>query len=193
MTSPETILKVAKKRGLDGIAVTDHNTIKGGVLTNKINSDNDFVVVIGTEIRTEYGDIIGLFIQNEIISKDFKNVVYDIKKQGGLVVLAHPCRKFLTYPNNVLDNIDLIEAFNARSHQIHNLNALNLAKINKKPMTAGSDSHIPIEIGSGRLLMDEFNKQRLLDMDNTLEGEESNYYFVHGSSVLIEKFKGYIK
>jgi len=58
LLKPETILKVAKKRGLGGIAVTDHNTIKGGLFTQKINDDKNFVVIVGSDIKTEYGDII---------------------------------------------------------------------------------------------------------------------------------------
>ena len=59
---PATILKVAKRRGLDGIAVTDHLAIKGGIETRKLNNDPDFLVIVGFEIETNNReDLIGLF------------------------------------------------------------------------------------------------------------------------------------
>ncbi len=64
--SPPQIIKIAEKRGLDGIAITDHNTLKGGIETSKINNKDDFIVIVGSEIKTEYGDVIGLFLNEEI-------------------------------------------------------------------------------------------------------------------------------
>ena len=57
-TSPEKIIKVAKKRGLDGVAITAHGTIKGGIEAPKIHKDKDFQVIVGAEIKTEYWGMI---------------------------------------------------------------------------------------------------------------------------------------
>ena len=69
LLSPKTILKVAKKKGLTGIAVTDHNTIRGGLEVKEINKDRDFTVIVGSEVQTEIGDIIGLYLSDEIKSR----------------------------------------------------------------------------------------------------------------------------
>ena len=187
--SPKKIIQIAKKRGLDGIAVTDHNTIKGGVETSKINKDDDFSVIVGSEIKTEYGDIIGLFLNEEIKSRKFIQVAEDIKDQGGLVVLAHPFRKGINFPIELLKHIELIEAFNARSPRSLNERALEFAKKFKKPMTAGSDAHIGFEIGHGRTILSGDIRNSLSNGDSNMEGEESNYYLVHGMSVGLEKIK----
>lgn len=187
--SPERIIKIAKKRGLDGVAVTDHNTIKGGVETTRINKGDDFIVIVGSEIKTEYGDIIGLFLNDEIESRIFMEVVEGIRDQGGLVVLAHPFRKGINLQIDLLKYIELIEAFNARSPKSLNVGALELARKFNKSMTAGSDAHLGFEIGRGITIITSEIEEALRKGEARIEGKESNYYLVHGLSVAMEKIK----
>ena len=109
-----SILKVAKKRGLNCIAITDHDTIKGGVETQKLNTDKDFIVIVGSEVQTEIGDIIGLNLTEEINSKNSIEVIEEIKSQGGYLIIPHPYRghKLDEY---IITNSDAIEVFNGRS------------------------------------------------------------------------------
>lgn len=183
------MINIANKRGLGGIAVTDHNTIKGGVETLKINNNDDFTVIVGSEIKTEYGDVIGLFLNKEIKSRMFMQVTEEIKDQGGLVVLAHPFRKGINFPTDLLKHIEFIEAFNARSSGSTNVMAQELAKKFKKKITAGSDAHSGFEIGRGRTMVSGNIKDALLKGRTNIEGEVSNYYLVHGLSILSEKIK----
>jgi len=189
---PDMILKVAKKKGLDGVAVTDHNTIKGGVETSKVNKDDDFIVIVGSEIKTEYGDVIGLFLTAEIRSRVFADVVDEIRNQGGLTVLAHPFRKGIVFPRDLLGHVDLIEGFNARSPKNLNQKALELAKDCRIPVTAGSDAHLGFEIGMGgavtRTRTPEGDDVRcaLENGETLIEGRESSYYLVHGLSLWTE-------
>jgi len=57
---PADAIRIAKKRGLDGIAVTDHDTIRGGLEALKLRPE-DLDVIVGAEIKTDRGDVIGLF------------------------------------------------------------------------------------------------------------------------------------
>ena len=189
MLEPAKIIKIAKKRRLDGVAVTDHGTIKGGVEALKINKDKDFQVIVGAEIKTEYGDVIGIFLNEEIKSQIFMQVVEEIRDQDGLVVLAHPFRKNIVFPTDLLKYVDLIEGFNARSPKDLNKKAKELAIRFKKPMTAGSDAHLSFEIGKGRTIVNSEVKGELKKGKTKIEGEESNYYLVHGLSVAMEKVK----
>jgi predicted metal-dependent phosphoesterase TrpH len=186
---PETILKIAKERGLSGIAITDDDTIKGGLVTQEINDDENFTVIVGSEVKTEYGDIIGLFLQDEITSRKFKEVVNEIKDQDGLVILAHPFRKGITFPFYLLKKIDLIEAFNARSSKNLNKKAFELATMHQKPIVAGSDSHIGFEIGRGKTIIEYSIKDSLKKGYTSIEGSESNFYLSRGFSFLIENIK----
>jgi len=186
--SPVKIIRIARKKGLDGVAVTDHNTIKGGVETSRINKGDDFIVITGSEIRTEYGDIIGLFLSVEIRSQTFVEVVEEIRDQDGMVVLAHPFRKGI-FPRDLLKYIDLIEGFNARSPGDPNRRAEELARSQGMSMTAGSDAHLWFEVGRGRTIVNSEVREALKNGKTRIEGEESGYYLVHGLSVGIEKVK----
>mgnify|MGYP000277021311 CR=1 FL=1 len=186
--SPVRIIKVAKKKGLHGVAITDHNTIKGGIEALKINEDEDFQVIVGAEIRTEYGDIIGLFLEDEITTNKFEEVIEEIKSQGGLSVLAHPYRQY-KFPEEIIDKVDLVEVFNARSRKADNERAYELAKKFKKPQTAGSDAHLVFEIGRGITIVNSEVREELREGNTTIEGGESSYYLVHGLSFVVEKIK----
>jgi len=191
---PDTIIRISKKKGLDGVAVTDHNTIKGGIEASKVNKDDDFVVIVGSEIKTEYGDVIGLFLTDEIRSRVFVDVVDEIRDQGGLTVLAHPFRKGIVFPRDLLGHVDLIEGFNARSPKNLNQKAIELARDCRIPVTAGSDAHLGFEIGMGRAVTRtltwewEWDEVRcvLENGETRIEGKESSYYLVHGLSVVTE-------
>ena len=195
MLEPAKIIKIAKKKGLGGVAVTDHNTIKGGVEALKINKDKDFQVIVGAEIKTEYGDVIGMFLNEEIKSQIFMQVVEEIRDQDGLVVLAHPFRKGITFPTDLLKYVDLIEGFNARSRKSLNGKAKELARSYRMPTTAGSDAHLGFEIGRGRTIVNSESevKEELRKGKTKIEGEESNYYLAHGLSVMMEKAKSVIR
>lgn len=186
--NPEKIIKIAKRNGLDGIAITDHNTIKGGIEALKVNDEEEFQVIVGAEIKTEYDDIIGLFLNEEIRTRRFEEVIEEIKSNGGLSVLPHPYRKY-KFPEEIVDKVDIVEAFNSRSKKEGNEMAYELAKKFKKPMTAGSDAHLGFEIGRGRTIVNSEVKEALKNGETEIEGKESNYYLAHGLSVAMEKIK----
>jgi predicted metal-dependent phosphoesterase TrpH len=152
---PAIILKVAKKKGLDGIAVTDHLTIKGGIETRKLNNDPDFLVIVGSEVETDdKADLIGLFLEEEIESTKTVDVITEIKVQGGLVLWAHPFRfgKNLL-SGDVIPQVDLIEGFNSKTSASRNALAQQLAREYGKPIIGASDAHQAFEIGNGTTLI----------------------------------------
>jgi hypothetical protein len=185
---PEKMIQIAKKKSLSGIAITDHNTIKGGLTALKNNRDKNFDIIVGTEIKTEIGDIMGLFLNEEITIRNLDEVIDEIRSQGGLVVLPHPYRQF-SFPEKIVDNVDIIETFNARSKKIHNRKAQQLAEKYKKPIIAGSDAHLGFEIGRGVTVVENDLRNALEKGETEINGEESNYYVVHGLSVFKEKIK----
>lgn len=158
---PKMLLKLAKKRGMDGIAVTDHNTIKGAAEVKKLNKDKGFEVIIGSEIRTNYGDVLAYYLQDEIKARDFFSVVGEVKSQGGLIAVAHPFRTSLnptlkfSYPIEKIKNkIDAIESFNARMLPGNNKKAQVLAKQLSMPQIGGSDAHFGFEVGRAYTIFD---------------------------------------
>lgn len=197
LTTPSKIVKAAEKRGLNGIAITDHNTIKGALVVSKFNTS--LYVIIGSEIKTEQGDIIGLFINEEITSKYFDDVVNEIKDQDGLVVLPHPYKKNTEIPNDLLSKVNLIETFNGRLTPELNYKAQVLAKEKGIPIIGGSDAHLSKSIGSVKTTFKsdrqtiqntEDIKRLLLKGDATVAGEVSPRYVHYVSATIGNVRKG---
>jgi predicted metal-dependent phosphoesterase TrpH len=157
---PREILRVAKQVGLDCIAITDHNTIRGGVETKRIRGD--IKVIVGSEVKTKQGEVIGYNLNESIRSRDLFGAVDEIKSQGGLVSVPHPFDFVRCGVNdeNVLDSlrgkIDFME-INARSFGPFNERSRAYAKKRRIPLVGGSDAHMPFEIGKCTTLV-AFNK-----------------------------------
>ncbi len=169
--SPEKIVKMAIKKGLDGIAVTDHNTIKGGLKTKEYETKN-FEVIVGSEIMTDRGEIMGLFLEEEIEkSRNVHDVIADIKDQNGIVIVPHPfdeLRRALQPTEEDVKFIDCVEGFNSRCiFKKYNDRASEFGKRHNLVITAGSDAHFANEIGNAGIIVDnediryELTKQQL--------------------------------
>lgn len=159
--NPATILKLAKKRGLDGIVICDHNTIKGGIEAFSLNKDPNFIVIIGAEIYTDAGDVTGIFLTKEITARTFNEVVKEIKAQGGKTILNHPYKGHdLTKVD--FSQIDFIEGYNSRLSKKDNEKAVALAKKHNIPIIAGSDSHLYNEIANCKTQITDLNKMKIL-------------------------------
>jgi len=187
--SPEKIIRIARRRGLSGVAVTDHDTIRGAMKT-KFATFDDFIVVIGAEVKTDRGEIIGLFLNEEIKSREFVEVIEEIKDQDGIIVLPHPYRNKQSAPEDLLSEIDMIEGLNARIPKVLNYKAQCLARDSGLPMIGGSDAHTPFEIGRARTVIPGTSdiKDCLLRGKGIIEGRES-LYPVRMLSVMVGKYR----
>jgi predicted metal-dependent phosphoesterase TrpH len=144
---PEMILATAKRKGLDVVAITDHDTILGGLEGRKYQEKYGVQVIVGSEVNSDAGDIIGLGIQEEIRSRAWKDVIDEIRDQGGVVVLPHPYRSHRSV-QDLAGAVDLVEVWNARSTPEQNTRALELASRLGKRGLMGSDAHLFREIGN---------------------------------------------
>ena len=178
---PERIIKMAKKKGLSGIAITDHDTIKGALKTKSVAFDN-FMVIVGAEVQTDKGEIIGLFLNEEIKSRKFAEVIDEIKDQDGITVLPHPYKNRQCDPKDLLEMVDLVEGLNARTSKELNYRAQNLAKNFGLPIIAGSDAHTPFEIGQAQTIIQGWEvvfddiKDYLLKGKVAINGNELSYH-----------------
>ncbi len=183
--NPRDVLRVAKSRGLDGIAITDHETIRGAVHTEAINNDRYFTVIVGAEITTDVGDIIGLYLRHEIRSRAWQDVVKEIHDQGGLVYLPHPFRSH-RLSEELLDSVDIVEIFNARTKPELNAPAMALAQKHGKPMAVGSDSHFQLEIAQCKNILPSGDiRAELLAGRVTHESNYSPNYVSSASEVVM--------
>ena len=148
----ETLARRCVKTGLDCIAVTDHNTIEGALELQRLAP---FPVIVGEEIKSSGGEIIGLFLQ-EAVPRGLPplETVRIVKEQGGLVSVPHPFDHFRRSVieraalHEILPHVDIIEAFNARNTlQRDNRAAEALALEHGILTTSVTDSHTPVEVG----------------------------------------------
>lgn len=158
----DEIAEYCRKRGIEAIAITDHNQIEGAFeLRDKAP---DLNVIVGEEISTRDGEIIGLFLKERIAAgKDIRETCMEIKEQGGLVYVPHPFDSLKVQRvrswnlERILDLVDIMEVYNAKaSFPLYNKKARDFAKAHDMIGAVGSDSHYVKSIGSALNSMDSF-------------------------------------
>ncbi|MGA2670492.1 MAG: PHP domain-containing protein [Dehalococcoidia bacterium] len=190
LTPLEQIVERCLKLNINCIAVADHNTIVGAL---KLKEIAPFKVIIAEEILTPMGEIMGLFLNEEVPKGlPIQETISRIRSQGGLVAIPHPFGRSLPWNANrltsaeILSQIDIIEVFNSRTPFFNsNASAWKLAKAQGKTASAGSDAHTLGEIGRTYVEMPEFNGPD--DFLNSLAqgkifGQKSSY-LVHFASI----------
>jgi len=166
----EKMIKIAIKKGLSGIALTDHNTIKGALKAKKLENEN-FKIIIGSEISTERGEVIGLFLSQEIRSRTFEDVIVEIKEQDGIIVLPHPFDNIrgngIKPNNNDAKLVDSVEIFNSRCLlNKYNIQARSYAEKHGLHSLAGSDAHFAHEIGNAGVYIQEEDLRKSIEQSD---------------------------
>ncbi|MEO8291435.1 MAG: glycosyltransferase [Gaiellaceae bacterium] len=157
------VLDRAEELGLGAIAVTDHNVFAGAEEAVELAQDRALTVIPGEEVKTERGEVIGLFLEEKIPrGMTMAETIVAIRDQGGLVYLPHPFDRMHTIPDprtlhRHLAEIDVFEVFNARLlRETFNDEALRFARKYNLLMGAGSDAHVIQGIGTGLVRMRAF-------------------------------------
>ena len=160
--TPEAIVARCLEVGLGCIAVTDHNTIDGALAVQRLAP---FPIIVGEEIRSADGEIIGLFLQEPVPrGLPAAETARLIKAQGGLVSIPHPFDRFRRAVigeaglREVLPYADIVEVFNARNtFESSDRRAAALAQRHGLLRSAVSDAHTPYELGRAYVEMREFD------------------------------------
>ncbi|HZE99321.1 MAG TPA: PHP domain-containing protein, partial [Planctomycetota bacterium] len=144
---PAKVVRLAKARGIDAIAITDHDEIEGAREAQKA-AGGDVLVILGEEISTRAGDVLGLFLKERIVEDDPIAAIRAIHDQGGLAILAHPFTKTTTVDDPVARALDGCEGFNARHSEMGSYEGAEgeprvaaFAREYDLSLTAGSDAH----------------------------------------------------
>lgn len=162
LTSIEKTIATCLKRGLECIAVTDHNEIRGALM---LQEKAPFKVIVGEEIRTDRGEIIGYFLTRPVKpGLSPARTVEQIRDQGGLVCIPHPfdrlrkSRLDFEALQEIEKEIDIIEVFNSRNiFRDDNLKSREYAIARGKMVSVGSDAHWPWEIGQAYMNIPDFS------------------------------------
>ncbi len=181
---PSEILKTAEKLKFDVLGICDHNTTEGAIETRKLAKNilsgttgdrckaTNVLVLIGQEIKTEYGDLV-VFGTEENLERDLFGLLDKAVSKDLFIVFPHPFDKFRRSAMgnklskkkllDVLKKIDAIEVFNSRCLLDRaNKKAQEVAAEFKIPGIAASDAHFASELGNARNFLDcEKNEEEI--------------------------------
>jgi len=153
--TPEEIVFYAKKRGLNGVAITDHNRIDGAL---KIAKNTDFLIVPGMEISCSQGHVVGLNVKEYIPQGlSVEETVEKIHAAGGIAIACHPTALFkLSLGNHINSFFDAVEVINSSALPFGGSveKSMRIASRLKLPSVAGSDAHYGPEIGYAYTLVE---------------------------------------
>lgn len=151
---------------LDCIAVTDHNTVE---LAVKLQAELGDKIIIGEEVMTKQGEIVGLFLTEAIPADlELSDAIAAIKAQGGIVYLPHPfetVRKGVQKKDleNLTHLIDIVETYNGRAvAQNKGPEAAVWARLNQKPIAASSDAHGIKGVGTAYTTLSELPTRKTI-------------------------------
>ena len=162
LVTPAQLVKTCHRKKIDKVVITDHNSIQGAVAAWKIAPE---LVIIGEEIMTTKGEILGAYLIEEIpAGLSPLETIKRLRAQGAFISIAHP---FDTTRHGhwqeedlfeILPLVDAIETFNARCLlPSMNEKAANFAARFQLPATVGSDAHSLFELGRATLTLPKFN------------------------------------
>ena len=145
---PERIVARAKEVGLGAVAVTDHDSLEGARAARRVDESN-LIVIPGEELKTDKGDLLALFIEEEIRARTYASIVDQVRSIGGITIVPHPAvsSKLTKDDMRIADGI---EVFNATLRAVDNATSRKYAEDLELPGFGSSDAHLVEEIGNGR-------------------------------------------
>jgi predicted metal-dependent phosphoesterase TrpH len=161
-TTPlEDLLTACRKKKIDRVAITDHNTIAGALRAKELDPER---VIIGEEIMTTEGELLAFFVQQEVPAMlPPLEAIAQLRQQGAFISVSHPYDLWRSGHWNesnlikITPLVDSIETFNARCMRARfNIQAQEYAYTHNLLGTVGSDAHAAFEVGRATLSLPEF-------------------------------------
>lgn len=168
----EDLIVQIKAKGLNGVAVTDHDTVEGAIRAAKTieaigggNKHTRLIVIPGVEVSTKQGHILGINVTTPIPSGlSARETVEKIHEAGGIAVAAHPqafFKKGIGLNKKIFSyGLDAIEVINSSAlpFRFSTNRCKKFAIEHGLPQTAGSDSHFPEAIGLAYTVIRSYNE-----------------------------------
>ena len=161
LTSPRKLVETSRRKGMDRVVVTDHNTIAGALAAQALDPE---LVIVGEEIMTTRGEILAAFMTEEVppfLSP--QETIRRLKEQGAFISVSHPFDRLRNGAwqeedlLEILPQVDAIEVFNSRCiDPKFNQDAREFAEKHDVAGTVGSDAHAAFELGRSLLLLEQF-------------------------------------
>lgn len=161
LTSPERLLEACRRKGIQRVIITDHNTISGAHQAKELDTER---VIVGEEIMTSRGEILAAFVQEEIpAGLEPHETIERLRAQGAFISVSHPFDRFRSGHWEtadllaIVDLVDAIEVYNARClWPGFNREAAEFARVHNLLGTVGSDAHATFELGKASLYLPPF-------------------------------------
>jgi predicted metal-dependent phosphoesterase TrpH len=161
LTHPETLVRVARRKGLDRVVVTDHNAITGARAAQALDPER---IIVGEEILTPRGELLAAYVTEEIPpGLTPRETIRRLREQGAFISVSHPfdrLRKGGWAERDLLEIlplVDAIEVYNSRCiSPAFNARAREFAERHGAAGTVGSDAHAAFELGRSRMLLEPF-------------------------------------
>jgi predicted metal-dependent phosphoesterase TrpH len=161
LTRPAELVKTCRRKGIDRVVITDHNTIAGARAAQALDPER---VIVGEEIMTTRGEILAAFVREEV-PKGLtpQETIHRLRDQGAFISVSHPFDRWRSggwlEPDllEILSEVDAIEVYNSRCMLPRfNREARRFAELHHLAGTVGSDAHATFELGQSLLLLDPF-------------------------------------
>jgi predicted metal-dependent phosphoesterase TrpH len=157
----EDVIRTCQGRGIDKIAITDHNTVEGALKLAQMAPD---LIIVGEEIMTTQGEILAYFLTETVpAGLTPTETIKRLRDQGAVISVSHPYDRLRKgaweEPEllKIIEQVDALEVFNSRCMFAEdNAKARSLAATHGKLATVGSDGHIAYEYGYATLQMQPF-------------------------------------
>jgi len=154
-TSLKEVVFYAKKRGLDGVAITDHNNVEGAL---KLAQKSNMLIIPGVEVTTQRGHVLALNVTKPIPPRlSPSETIQRIHEVGGIAVAAHPTTVYKGGLRRQIEpSLDAVEVINSKAFPFFLSTYLGrrLAVRLNLPQTAGSDAHHASEIGFAHTIIE---------------------------------------
>ncbi|MEM2025278.1 MAG: PHP domain-containing protein [Desulfurococcaceae archaeon] len=166
--SPAEIVYASIERGINAVAIADHDTFAGSIVARKLSVGNNLLVVPSAEVRTDRGDVL-LYCDEEVdFPKRLDLLIDKAKEESCLIVPAHPfdiARLGLGDAIFEYEDWSAIEIWNSSSTKGANYRAIKASKLLGKPGIANSDAHILAEIATAYTVIEveELSVSSVLD------------------------------
>jgi predicted metal-dependent phosphoesterase TrpH len=165
VTTLDQLAEQVAREKIDVVCITDHNVTSAAMSAAAAGGIGAARVIVGEEVRTQAGEVIGLFLTERIpYVLPLAEAVARIRAQGGLVYLPHPFDPARGSLGETAGQLcaaglaDVVEVFNAKiANQAQNARAAELARRWGLPGGAGSDAHDPAGVGAAYLEMPDFD------------------------------------
>jgi hypothetical protein len=162
LTSPRDLVDTCRRKGIDRVVVTDHNTIAGARAAQALDPE---LVIVGEEIMTTQGEILAAFVSEEIPrGLTPKETIRRLQDQGAFISVSHPFDRWRRggwREENllaILPQVDAIEVYNSRCMLPRfNRGARRFAEKHNLAGTVGSDAHAAFELGRSLLVLEPFD------------------------------------